>query len=69
MFSLAVPSFVMAKKRREGTSGQANFKFDPALLKRVRAFGNRHPMKPSMTRLFALAMVRYLEEEEPKLPK
>jgi hypothetical protein len=69
MICIDVPLSDMGKKRSDAAAfTQANFKFDPALMRRVRAFCNRHPMTPSMTRVFSIAVTRYLDAEEPNLP-
>lgn len=51
----------MAKKKQAKGTGQANFKFPPDFMKRVRAYAEEHPWKPSMTRLFIKAMDEYME--------
>jgi hypothetical protein len=64
----AIPSAVMPKKADEPTE-QINFRFKKSTVKRMRAYANAHPLQPTLTMVAEAAVVRFLNEEEPNLPK
>ena len=59
----------MARKEPGTVTDQINFRLRRALIERMEAYKERHPLRPTLTQIADAAIEQWLNENEPTLPK